>query len=63
VRVAFFGTSAFGAGALRRLVEEDGIDVVAVISQPDRPAGRGRTPRSASLCSIRSIPAAPPGAA
>jgi methionyl-tRNA formyltransferase len=42
VRVAFFGTSAFGAGALRRLVEEDGIDVVAVISQPDRPAGRGR---------------------
>jgi methionyl-tRNA formyltransferase len=42
VRVAFFGTSAFGAGALHRLVTEDGIDVVAVVSQPDRPAGRGR---------------------
>jgi methionyl-tRNA formyltransferase len=44
VRVAFFGTSAFGAGALHRLVAEDGIDVVAVVSQPDRPAGRGRRP-------------------
>jgi len=42
VRVAFFGTSAFGAGALHRLVAQDGIDVVCVVSQPDRPAGRGR---------------------
>jgi len=42
VRVAFFGTSAFAAGALERLVREDGIDVAVVVSQPDRPAGRGR---------------------
>jgi methionyl-tRNA formyltransferase len=42
VRVAFFGTSAFAAGALERLVREDGIDVATVVSQPDRPAGRGR---------------------
>jgi methionyl-tRNA formyltransferase len=42
VRVAFFGTSAFGAGALHRLVAQAGIDVVAVVSQPDRRAGRGR---------------------
>jgi methionyl-tRNA formyltransferase len=42
VRVAFFGTSAFAAGALERLVREDGIDVAIVVSQPDRPAGRGR---------------------
>jgi methionyl-tRNA formyltransferase len=42
VRVAFFGTSAFGAGALHRLVAQDGVEVVAVVSQPDRPAGRGR---------------------
>jgi methionyl-tRNA formyltransferase len=42
VRVAFFGTSAFGAGALHRLVAQAGIDIVAVVSQPDRPAGRGR---------------------
>jgi methionyl-tRNA formyltransferase len=42
VRVAFFGTSAFGAGALRLLVEAEGIDIATVVSQPDRPAGRGR---------------------
>jgi methionyl-tRNA formyltransferase len=42
VRIAFFGTSAFAAGALERLVGEDGIDVAAVVSQPDRRAGRGR---------------------
>jgi methionyl-tRNA formyltransferase len=42
VRVAFFGTSAFGSGALRRLVREPGIEVSVVVTQPDRPAGRGR---------------------
>jgi methionyl-tRNA formyltransferase len=44
VRIAFLGTSAFGAGALERLVREDGIDVEVVVTQPDRPAGRGRRP-------------------
>ncbi len=42
MRIAFFGTSAFAAGALARLVHEEGIDVATVVSQPDRPAGRGR---------------------
>jgi len=42
VKVAFFGTSAFAAGALERLVREDGIEVAVVVSQPNRPAGRGR---------------------
>jgi methionyl-tRNA formyltransferase len=42
VRIAFFGTSAFAAGALERLVGQHGIDVAVVVSQPDRPAGRGR---------------------
>lgn len=42
MRIAFFGTSAFAAGALARLVREEGIDVATVVSQPDRPAGRGR---------------------
>jgi len=42
VRVAFFGTSAFGAGALERLVRDHGIPIDVVVSQPDRPAGRGR---------------------
>lgn len=44
MRVAFFGTSAFGAGALQRLVAQAGIDIAVVVSQPDRRAGRGRRP-------------------
>jgi methionyl-tRNA formyltransferase len=42
VRVAFFGTSAFGADVLRGLVERDRLSVTAVVSQPDRASGRGR---------------------
>ncbi len=39
MRVAFAGTGAFGAPALRRLAATYG--VLLVITQPDRPAGRG----------------------
>jgi methionyl-tRNA formyltransferase len=45
-RVAFLGTSAFGAEVLRRLAAEPGIDIVAVLTQPDRPSGRGRREQS-----------------
>jgi methionyl-tRNA formyltransferase len=41
-RVAFFGTSAFGADVLRALVTTPGIEIAVVVSQPDRPSGRGR---------------------
>jgi methionyl-tRNA formyltransferase len=41
VRVIFWGTPAFSLPALRALGDE-GHDVVAVVTQPDRPAGRGR---------------------
>ncbi len=41
MRVLFWGTSAFALPALRALSEE-GHDVVGVVTQPDRPAGRGR---------------------
>jgi methionyl-tRNA formyltransferase len=59
VRIAFFGTSAFAAGALERLVREDGIDVATVVSQPDRPAGRGRraaTPPAATAAHDLGLP-------
>lgn len=39
-RVVFMGTPAFALPPLRALVE-DGHDIVAVVTQPDRPAGRG----------------------
>jgi methionyl-tRNA formyltransferase len=43
VRLAFLGTPAFAVPSLRRLVEA-GHDVGLVVTQPDRPAGRGRAP-------------------
>jgi methionyl-tRNA formyltransferase len=41
MRVLFWGTPAFALPPLRALVEE-GHEVVGVVTQPDRPAGRGR---------------------
>jgi methionyl-tRNA formyltransferase len=39
--IIFLGTPAFAVASLRRLVDE-GLDIAAVYTQPDRPAGRGR---------------------
>jgi methionyl-tRNA formyltransferase len=39
--IVFFGTPAFAVPSLRRLVDE-GVEIAAVYTQPDRPAGRGR---------------------
>jgi methionyl-tRNA formyltransferase len=44
MRVLFWGTPWFAVPTLRALGEE-GHEVVAVVSQPDRPAGRGRRSR------------------
>lgn len=41
LRIAFFGTPAFAVPTLTRLLESRH-DVVAVITQPDRPRGRGQ---------------------
>lgn len=42
MRLVFFGTPHFAVPSLRALLEE-GFDVAAVITQPDRPQGRSRT--------------------
>jgi methionyl-tRNA formyltransferase len=42
MRVVFMGSPEFAVPALRRLVGSE-YEVVAVYTQPDRPAGRGRT--------------------
>jgi methionyl-tRNA formyltransferase len=44
VRILFWGTPDFATPSLRALLGE-GHDVVGVVTQPDRPAGRGRLPR------------------
>ena len=41
MRIAFMGTPELAATSLRALLDSEH-DVVAVVSQPDRPAGRGR---------------------
>ncbi|MFO8154422.1 MAG: methionyl-tRNA formyltransferase [Pseudomonadota bacterium] len=45
MRIVFAGTPEFAATALDVLLDHSGAEVVAVYTQPDRPAGRGRKPR------------------
>ena len=42
-RVIFMGTPDFAVAPLRALIENPAYQVVGVVTQPDRPAGRGRT--------------------
>lgn len=51
MRVLFWGTPEFALPSLRALSEE-GHDVVAVVTQPDRPAGRGRQVRPSPVKSL-----------
>ncbi len=48
MRVLFWGTPEFSLPALRALTDE-GHDVVGVVTQPDRPAGRGRRPTESAV--------------
>jgi methionyl-tRNA formyltransferase len=41
LRIAFFGTPDFATASLKRLVE-DGWNIAAVITAPDKPSGRGQ---------------------
>ncbi|MDX8406824.1 MAG: methionyl-tRNA formyltransferase [Mariprofundaceae bacterium] len=41
IRVVFAGTPGFSEPCLQALMQADGIEVVGVVSQPDRKAGRG----------------------
>jgi methionyl-tRNA formyltransferase len=41
LKIIFMGTSAFAVSSLKALIEK-GEDVVCVVTQPDRPKGRGR---------------------
>jgi methionyl-tRNA formyltransferase len=46
VRVGFAGTNWWAAEALRQLAAVPALEIGLVLSQPDRPAGRGRKPAS-----------------
>ncbi|MEE8146632.1 MAG: methionyl-tRNA formyltransferase [Longimicrobiales bacterium] len=48
MRILFWGTPEFAVPSLRALGEE-GHDIVGVVTQPDRPAGRGRELRVSAI--------------
>jgi methionyl-tRNA formyltransferase len=41
MRIIYLGTPQFAVPTLKKLIDEPGVDVVACITQPDRPSGRG----------------------
>jgi methionyl-tRNA formyltransferase len=49
MRIVFCGTPEFAVPSLRRLLAEPGISVEAVITQPDRPRGRGQQVSSSPI--------------
>ena len=51
LRIVFAGTPDFAASALQALLETDH-HVVGVLTQPDRPAGRGRTLKASPVKSL-----------
>jgi methionyl-tRNA formyltransferase len=51
MRILFWGTPDFGVPSLRAL-QEEGHAVVAVVTQPDRPAGRGRVLRPGPIKTV-----------
>lgn len=58
-RVVFLGTPEFAVPSLERLLNSPDVEVVAVITQPDRPAGRGMKltpPPIKILAELQGIP-------
>ncbi len=55
MRTVFFGTSEFAVPTLQALVDSP-VEVAAVFTQPDRPAGRGRrlTPPPVKACALEA---------
>jgi methionyl-tRNA formyltransferase len=59
VRIVYFGTPAYAVPALAALDSDERVDVVLVVTQPDRPVGRGRTltpPPVKSEAELRNLP-------
>lgn len=42
MRIVFMGTPDFAVGTLQALVESGKHEIAAVVTQPDRPKGRGQ---------------------
>lgn len=55
LRIIFFGTPTFSACALKALIDDPLFEVCAIVTQPDRPAGRGQSlqPSAVKLVAIK----------
>jgi len=63
MRVVYMGTGDIGLPALRALIDRLDCEVVAVVTQPDRPAGRGnrlRAPAIKTMAAAAGIPVLQP---
>lgn len=49
IRVVFLGTPEFAVPSFEALIEGDDFEVVGVVTQPDRPAGRGQQVRQSPV--------------
>jgi len=49
IKVVFFGTPRFSVPFLKALIDADFLDVMAVVTEPDRPAGRGKIMASSPI--------------
>lgn len=49
MRIVFFGTPDWAVPSLERLVSTEGLFVAGVVTAPDRPVGRSKTPRPTPL--------------
>lgn len=62
-RIAFFGTPEFAVPSLATLIDHPRIELAVVVTQPDRPAGRGRKLQESPVKSFalqRSLPVLQP---
>ncbi len=48
-RVVFLGTPDFAVPSLQALVDHPGLEVIGIVTQPDRPAGRGQETRASAV--------------
>ena len=48
MRIVFIGTGEIGVPVLRSLLQSEEHELVGVVTQPDKPAGRDATHRSAA---------------
>ena len=59
LKIIFMGTPEFAVASLRALVE-NGYQVVAVVTQPDKPVGRHQDLPSRSMPRRRAFPSSSP---